>query len=277
MDPITNTKDIQFQNEAFAVVRAPLDPLSGEAFASCSRALFPGISLAQSEPELVVLLYDSLLHQYPDTGMFLYKGYGSDPLLNRKYQQRLLSQWRALGKPTMIIATPEDRKFFRGSLGEIPTVSLYDELVSRGISGGCNRELYRLSEPEEYGFQDALTQLAGMMGVVLVDPSSNSDLSPSEMSHIPFLTSSIDVRNAMKKRGFDAVHILELVYGMGKSNAHLAHVHDGDHDHNAAPQVRESVQSPDALAAQEALFDEQIKKQNLQDLHDTLLSFFWGE
>ena len=278
-----------FSLESFAVVRAPLDPATGEPFASCQYALYPGIALAQSEPELVVLLYDSILHQFPDTAMFLYKGYGADPLLNRKYQQRLLSRWRALGKPTMILATPEDRKFFRGSLGEIPTVSLYDILIERSVSGGCNRELYRLSEPAEFGFEKALTELAEMMGVTLYSASESASsiddepdvprVSAAEASRIPFLTSSIEVRNAMKKNGFEAVHILELIYGMGRSNQHLAHVHAEGHDHNhdAPPKIRDTVMSDEERAAQDGLFDETIKKQNLCDLHDTLLSFFWGE
>ena len=258
--------EIQFGSEEFSLVRAPLDRQTGKTYESCAYALYPGMSLAQSEPELVVLLYDSLLQQKPDTAMFLYKGYGSDPLLNRKYQQRLLTRWRALGKPTVIIATPEDRKFFRGSLGEIPTVSLYDLLIEHSVSGGCNRELYRLSEPEEYGFEAALKELADMMGVVLCD-----DL------RAPFLTSSMDVRNAMKKNGFEAIHILELIYGMGRSNQHLAHAHSENHDHDQAPALRDAVMNEKERAAQDALFDESSKRQNLQDLHDTLLSFFWGE
>lgn len=272
----------QFTSESFAVVRAPMDPATGKPFVSCQYALFPGIALAQSEPELVVLLYDSILHQYPDTAMFLYKGYGADPLLNRKYQQRLLTHWRNLGKPTMILATPEDRKFFRGSLAEIPTASLYDILIERSVSGGCNRELYRLSEPEEYGFADALRQLAEMMGVTLYDSASDSASlisDVSDVSRIPFLTSSMEVRNAMKKNGFEAVHILELIYGMGKSNQHLAHTHSEGHDHNhdEPPKVRDTVMTEEERAAQNALFDDAIKKQNLRELHDTLLSFFWGE
>ena len=272
----------QFTSESFAVVRAPMDHATGKPFASCQYALFPGIALAQSEPELVVLLYDSILHQYPDTAMFLYKGYGADPLLNRKYQQRLLTHWRNLGKPTVILATPEDRKFFRGSLAEIPTASLYDILIERSVSGGCNRELYRLSEPEDYGFADALRQLAEMMGVTLCDSASDSASligDVSDVSRIPFLTSSMEVRNAMKKNGFEAVHILELIYGMGKSNQHLAHTHAEGHEHNhdEPPKVRDTVMSEAELAAQDALFDEAIKKQNLCELHDTLLSFFWGE
>ena len=313
----------QIVNESFSVVRAPLDPATGAPFESCQYALFPGITLAQSEPELVVLLYDSLLHQYPDTAMFLYKGYGADPLLNRKYQQRLLTRWRILGKPKVIIATPEDRKFFRGSLGEVPTASLYDILIERGVSGGCNRELYRLSEPADYGFEDALRELADMMGVTLYEtngvalndagntssgaiagtsggtpdiasligdaPSQTSAratapaVKPADVSRIPFLTSSMEVRNAMKKNGFEAVHILELIFGMGRSNRHLAHVHAEGHDHAGAhnhgtpPQVRDTVMNDEERTAQAALFDDSAKKQNLQELHDTLLAFFWSE
>ncbi len=267
----------QFTTESFAVVRAPLDPSTGKPYESCQYALFPGIPLAQSEPELVVLLYDSLLHQYPDTAMFLYQGHGADPLLNRKYQQRLLTKWRVLGKPTVIVLTPEDRKFFRGHLAEIPTVSLYDLLIERSVSGGCNRELYRLSEPEKYGFEEALQQLADMMGVTLYDPADALPI--GDVSRIPFLTSSMEVRNAMKKNGFEAVHILELIYGMGRSNRHLAHTHSEGHEHNhdAPPQIRNTVMSEEERAAQDALFDDTIKKQNLHDLHETLLSFFWGE
>ena len=142
-----------FLIETDTLIRAPLDPATGQPFDTCRYALFPGMALAQSEPELVVLLYDSILHQHEDTAMFLYRGReGSDPLLNRKWSERLLTRWRNLGKPTMIIATPEDMKFFRGILTEIPTVSLYDELLGNNISGGCSRELYRPSEPEQFSF-----------------------------------------------------------------------------------------------------------------------------
>ena len=83
----------------------------------------------------------------------------------------------------------------------------------------------------------------------------------------------------MKKNGFEAVHILELIYGMGRSNQHLTHTHaEGhDHSHDEPPKIRDTVMSDEERAAQDALFDEAVKKQNLRELHDTLLSFFWGE
>ena len=281
-----------FQNEAHTLIRMPLDPSAGQPLDECRYALFPGTALAQSEPQLVVLLYDSILHQYPDTAMFLYPGRdGADPLLNRKWSERLLTRWRRLGKPTMIITTPEDMKFFRGILTEIPTVSLYDLLLKHNISGGCSRELYRLSEPAQYGFGDAVRELAENMGAVVYDGAAPSGrpgeagmsepaaLSAQDLAKVPFLTSSIDVRNAMKKQGFDAVHILELIFGMGASNQHLAHTHEEghDHDHHTPPQVRDTKMSPEEEAAAADLFSHKKKQRNLQDLHDMLLSLFWNQ
>ena len=312
---MTDKQNVRFEDEAYMLIRKPLDPATGQPLEKCTYALFPGTALAQSEPELVILMYDSILHQYPDTAMFLCKGReGADPLLNRKWSERLLTRWRNLGKPTMIVATPEDMKFFRGILTEIPTVNIYDELLAHNVSGGCNRELYRLMEPDKYGFESAVRELADTMGAVLYDPdkaAEDGDMSaafsdayaeeskesgcgayaaipprvdPADVSKIPFLTSSIDIRNAMKKRGFDAVHILELVYGMGRSNQHLAHSHgdaheggDHDHDHHAPPQVRETTLSPEEKVALEELFSPEAQKRNLQDVHDTLLAMFWNE
>lgn len=270
----------EFLTETTALIRTPLDPKTGLPLEEVGYALFPGLALAASEPELVVLMYDSILHQHPDTAMFLYQGRdGSDPLLNRKWSERLLTRWRNLGKPTVIITTPEDMKFFRGILTEIPTVCLYDELLAHNISGGCSRELYRISEPAQYGFESQVRELAENMGAVLYEPGAEDGpaVDPADVRKIPFLTSSIDVRNAMKKQGFEAVHILELIYGMGRSNQHLAHTHEGEHDHDAPPRVREATMDSDEKAALEELFDRNAKNRNLQDVHDTLLAMFWGE
>ena len=263
----------------FSLVRAPLDPLTGKPCESCSYALFPGLALAKSEPELVVLLYDSVLHQHPDTAMFLHKGRdGADPLLNRKWQQKLLTEWRKLGKPAVIVVVPEDMHFFRGCLGEIKTISLYDDLLAHSVSGGCNHELYRIAEPETYSFAKAIREMAESMGAVIYDPDRRN-LSPEEEARIPFLTSSIDLRNELKAQGHDAVHILELIFGMGKSNEHLTHVHSEhhDHDHSEIPDVRDVSMTEKERAAQAALFDNASQKQNLIELEQTLLSLFWGE
>ena len=201
----------------------------------------------------------------------------------------------------LLVSIPEDMKFFRRILTEIPVVSIYDEMLSHNISGGCSRELYRISEPNLSGagasadFEPAVRELAENMGAVLYEAGSTGtgsagadggeagtsrpEVDPADVSKIPFLTSSIDVRNAMKKNGFEAVHILELIYGMGRSNQHLAHTHDGahDHDHDAPPQVRETTMDASEQAALEDLFSREAQKRNLQEVHDTLLSLYWGE
>jgi len=202
----------------------------------------------------------------------------------------------------VIVTNPEDMKYFRRILTEIPVVSIYDEMLSHNISGGCSRELYRISEPDLSGagasadFEPAVRELAENMGAVLyeagstgsndgaagadgADGTSQPEVDPADISKIPFLTSSIDVRNAMKKNGFEAVHILELIYGMGRSNQHLAHTHDGahDHDHDAPPQVRETTMDASEQAALEELFSREAQKRNLQEVHDTLLSLYWAE
>lgn len=269
--------DTKFLNEEYAVVRTPLDPATGQPLPACRYALFPGKALAYSEPEIVCLLYDSIRNQYPDTGMFLYNGReGADPLLNRKYSERLLTRWRNLGKPTVIIVTPEDKKFFRGILTEIPTVSVYDLFLQHNISGGCRRELFRISEPAPFGFEPAIRELAENMGATLYEPENSER---ADAAKIPFLTSSIDVRNAMQKQGFEAVHILELIYGMGRTNAHLERSeHDHDHhDHDAPPQVRDTQMDDAEKAALAELFLPAAQNRRLQELHDMLLLLFWQE
>ena len=321
-------ENLQTFFDEYNLIRTPLGP-DGKPLERSSVALFPGLTLARSEPAAVVLLYDSLLHQYPDAAMFLCKGReGADPLLNRKYRQRLLTQWRRLGSPDVIIASPEDERFFRGILPEISIRSLYRELLDAGISGGCSREIYRLgneavvpagssrpevpagsSRPEVpagssrpgkpacggriSAFDEEIRLLAETMGAVIYPPGDSTDsdaaaileaLDPRDVDNLPLLTSSMDARNASKKQGRDAVHILELIFGMGPSNAHLAHDHDhgsGDgsdhgHDHQP-PAVRQSEMSPAEKQATEELFSPQVQHQNLLDLRQTLLSLFWND
>lgn len=281
-DRAESARKILFRSEESTLVRAPLDSATGKDMTACTHALFPGMALARSEPQLIVLLYDSLRFQYPDTAMFLYIAReGADPLLNRKWSERLLTRWRGLGKPGLFIATPEDRKFLRGAVPEIPLISLYRELLSRGISGGCNRELYRLSEPEGSPFGEDVAELAESMGAILCGGDHATEgapeLSSEELAKVPFLTSSIVLRNSLLRRGFEAVHILELVYGMGKSNAHLAHTHEGEHDHHKPPAVPAKGAGPEESSAREDLFSPEAQRRNLQELHDTLLSLFWNE
>ena len=66
---MTDKQNVRFEDEAYTLIRKPLDPGTGQPLEKCGYALFPGTALAQSEPELVILMYDSILHQHPDTAM----------------------------------------------------------------------------------------------------------------------------------------------------------------------------------------------------------------
>lgn len=316
-------------------VRAPLDPAAGRPFDACHYALFPGLTLAASEPGLIVLLYDSLLQQYADTGIMLLPA--GEPVPNASSSAEvdeggsaanggtmghptvsdhtsaaesteqcstILQAWETLGEPVLLTCNPEDTAWLHQHLPEIQLRSLYDLLLSCGISGGCNRELYRLAHPAGAGSDADLRTLAEDMGVSLyegadalsgpddpdagplfqatdgrsaVDSVPAASVTAADAAKIPFLTGSIEVRNAMKKRGFDAVHILELIYGMGASNQHLAHSHEGQHDHDAPPRIRETVMTDEERAAQEALFSPAARAANLAQLQEMLRSLFWGE
>lgn len=53
--------------------------------------------------------------------------------------------------------------------------------------------------------------------------------SAEEKTTYPHLVSSINRRDQLKREGKEAVHILELIFGMGASNLHLEHEHTHDH------------------------------------------------
>ena len=64
--------------------------------------------------------------------------------------------------------------------------------------------------------------LAESMGAKLHDTSEKK---------LPYITCCMDCRDSLKNNGRDAVHILELIYGMGASNTHMIHEHEHEHDH----------------------------------------------
>ena len=55
----------------FTLIRKPAGSAAGKEHDVCSHAFFPGCTLAGSEPEIVIKIYDSILFQHPDTAIFL--------------------------------------------------------------------------------------------------------------------------------------------------------------------------------------------------------------
>ena len=149
--------------------------------------------------------------------------------------------WEELGKPKLVCSCPTCIKTLNKELPEIPTVSLYDLLIELGISGGCHEETYCIWEKADSKEYEIIKAIAEDMGVTIVAkpdapikgatvvnnaPSAPADNAPEGKPPAlqpPYLTCNINVRNMLKSQGKEAVHILELIYGMGDSNAHMIH------------------------------------------------------
>lgn len=208
---------LDMPGEDLTLIRKPVDMTSGKEYEKCRYAFFPDRQLCADEPEIAVKAYDSILFQYPDTGFFM-QDITSD---------EIPAQWEALGRPEIIVTSLRYADILKKKFPQIPAVSIYELLQKLQISGGCNSTDYALFYPETEnafdGAKAAVRELAESMGVKLHDAGEKS---------FPYITCCMDCRDSLKNSGKDAVHILELIYGMGASNTHMIHEHDHDHDHD---------------------------------------------
>lgn len=276
--------------EETALVRKPLDFATGKEVSKSKFAFFPGTLLPACEPEIVIKAYDSLHFQYPDTAMFMRNADMND-------KENIISQWKKLGEPTLITACMKAFKRIKAELPEIPVISFYEKMLDMGISGGCNSVDYIVLDPEEAADEDktkeAVRKLADGMGVKIHEEDEDADL--------PYLVYSMSKRDELKNSGKDAVHILELIYGMGASNTHMIHEHDHDHDgadgcascgedgpghdHSvplAEPDCDGNCSSCSAAcglkpAPSAPLPTDEEKMQNLKEVKQVMLALYWNE
>lgn len=234
--------DMQHASGEASFIRKPSAACEGEKAQECCYAFFPGCQLGAAEPEIVIKAYDSILFQLPDTGIFL-KCCGLPALLEQDtaaFEENIAqiqAEWERLGCPSMIMACSTCIEVFNSFLPQITTISLYDFISEHGISGGCNSVDYILyrghsnsKSTESSSSEDNIIKaLAEDMGVTF-HPFDEDD-------SYPYITDCIDCRDMLKKQGKEAVHILELIYGMGESNEHMAHEHEHEHEQekNKAP------------------------------------------
>lgn len=236
-------QDMHQANGEAALVRKAYDEAAQREYDSCSYAFFPGCQLGAAEPEIVIKAYDSIRFQHPDTAMFLQccgfaANMAGDPGSFQAVLGSIEEKWNALGRPTMIMACPACQRIFQAHLPDIPVASLYEMLRDMGISGGCHSEDYIFAQlgaksvsapdtgakPSAGGdsITGAVQALAEDMGVKLH--------SAEEAAEYPHIVCSVNLRDQLKREGKEAVHILELIFGMGKSNLHLEHTHDHGHE-----------------------------------------------
>ncbi len=199
--------------EAGADAAVIMDPTAN---GSCGYAFFPGCRLCAAEPEIAVKIYDSILQQHRDTAIIT-DHCGSDGLADA---------WQKLGRPVIVTPCLECLAVMKDRLPQAKIIPLYGFLTEMSVSGGCNSADYIIYDPEKYPADSetrgAVAELAESMGATLHDEGDGDH---------PYITYCMDCRDSLKRQGKDAVHILELVYGMGDSNAHMEHSHDHDHGH----------------------------------------------
>ena len=277
-----NAADTKHANGAASLVRKPIDHSTGMEYEKCSYAFFPGCQLSAAEPEIVIKAYDSILFQHPDTAIFLkccgLPAIGKENTAANSAIDDILTSWKSLGEPTVITPCMVCLDRFRSELPQIPIISLYELLIKFGISGGCNSTDYRLLEScasqRDEKAKTAVTELAEDMGVKLRTVKD---------SGIPYITYCIDCRDILKEKGEDAVHIMELIYGMGKSNTHMIHEHEHEEDHKDEPECNGNCAACDSACGcpsasePEELPSYEERLANRMELKQMMLALFWNE
>lgn len=229
---------------------------------NCSYLLFPGCGLCEYEPSIVVKLYDSIRFQKSDAGVLM--GCCGEDL-------KLDEIWKNFGMPTIVTTCPKCLKTFRDAYPEIPIISVYELLVDLGIGGGCNSVGYNILNPskEYYDAKSvaAVKTLAEDMGVKIQEETASDMALPD--SDFPYITQGIHIRNNLIEKGENAAHILELVYGMGELNTHLAHEHSDDHhDHD------DSLDPPPAKPMAVSMLGSEVLAANRDELIDVLSQLY---
>ena len=244
-----------------AVIMKPADPSTGAKTDRCSYLFFPGCRLCAAEPEIVIKAYDSLLFQHPDTAI----------AIDSCSSGELYEAWADMGGPVIVTPCMECADTLRRSFPDMELMSMYELLEEMKVSGGCNSSEFILCDPADHPADEsartAVTELAESMGAVIREEGADD---------LPYITYCMDCRDSLKKQGYDAVHILELIYGLGDSNAHLEHEHDHDHDHDPSESEQKSdISTGETRRAPSApLPDEEKRLANLRELREVLLMLF---
>lgn len=254
------TKDILlFARDSYAPAEEGVSSSSRTSRRSCGYLFFPGCRLCGAEPEIVIKIYDSILFQHPDTAI-LVGPCGSDAVRD---------MWLSLGKPVVVTPCMKCMARLREGSPDMEVLSLYQLLLDMNVSGGCNSASYTLFEAEgdeRYSADDetkaAIIALAEDMGASI---SQGSDSQGSDKV-LPYLTCCIDCRDSLKKQGQDAVHILELIYGMGDSNAHMEHEHDHGDSCGTVPETEGAASAAADHDPADGLPSEEQRLANIREL-----------
>lgn len=241
-------RDMEFANGEFAAIRKLPPAPSGD---NTGYAFFPGCQLGASNPDYVLKPYKWLLSKDPNIGMLL--RCCSVPVdwngENERHLQEiaeLKKDWEDLGKPTLIMACMSCQKHLSQYLPEIPTISLYEFMVSQGFEKSTDAKAQPNDMPKVHaifdpcsarnreGVQKAVRDLAaaagletedlpkgdkhgccgfgGMGDIAAPDFAEHVAKSRIEISDLPYLVYCSNCHDIFTDKGKTAAHILDVLF-----------------------------------------------------------------
>ncbi|MGI6054621.1 MAG: pyridine nucleotide-disulfide oxidoreductase/dicluster-binding protein [Clostridium sp.] len=238
-------RDMEFSSGKAEVCRKP------EGVEKSPYAFFPGCQLAASDAAYVTKTYGWLLEKQPDTAIWMTccgapAEWAGDESLYQSYLEKLQAEWEELGRPTIIFACPNCRKLFQQYLPEMPGVFLSEVMEQWGLpemkteaAGGntvyglfdpcAGRDFPELRESvrrlgkkagicfEELPYEGEKARCCGYGGHIHIAAPSHTmymTKSRSEEKELPYLTYCVNCRESFAGQHKEAVHFLDLLFGL---------------------------------------------------------------
>lgn len=167
--------------------------------------------------------------------------------IHAAHLEEMRRQWRELGEPTVVLACPNCRKMFEEYLPELPVVFLAEVMEEWGVeTAGTAGEPYALFDPCASRYypelQESVRHLADAAGITwenlpydgkkarccgygghigIASPSHTSYMTTSRAKEeeLPYVTYCVNCRESFAGQGKEAVHILDLLFGLNGAGA----------------------------------------------------------
>ncbi len=249
-------RDMEFSSGPAKVCRRP------EGVERSSYAFFPGCQLSASDARYVTKTYEWILSKQPDTAVWMTccgapVEWAADEKKHGEYLEKLKKEWRELGSPTVIFACPNCRKQFEQYLPDIPGVFLSEVMEEWGIerqspeSEAEFSDTYAVFDPcssrDFPELQQSVRRLADSLGICreslpyegekarccgygghigIAAPAYTKRVAyeRSAESSLPYLTYCVNCWESFAGQEKDAVHFLDIIFGINGNKRHLSTV-----------------------------------------------------
>ena len=249
-------RDMEFSSGKAKVCRRP------EGVEKSRYAFFPGCQLAASDARYVTKTYEWLLSKQPDTAVWMTccgapVEWAADEEKHAAYLEKLKAEWKELGEPTVIFACPNCRKQFEQYLPDIPGVFLSEMMEEWGIErqkpeeGVEFSDTYAIFDPcasrDFPELQKNMRRLAdsldisrealpyegekarccgygGHIGIAAPAYTKRVAYERSAESPLPYLTYCVNCRESFAGQEKEAVHFLDIVFGINGNRRPLSTV-----------------------------------------------------